>query len=66
MFNDLERQMLVNASSGLHAETFDSLDTKEQEKQMAKLDKVIGTLIKKNPDNFRGETVANFYKTQGK
>ena len=66
MFNDLERQMLVNASSGLYAETFHSLDIEEQEKQMAKLDKVIGTLIKKNPDNFRGETVANFYKTQGK
>ena len=66
MFNDLERQMLVNASSGLYAETFHSLDIEEQEKQMAKLDKVIGTLIKKNPDNFTGSTVANFYKTQRK
>jgi hypothetical protein len=66
MFNDLERQMLVNASSGLHAETFHALDIEEQEQHMAKLDKVIGTLIKKNPDNFTGSTVANFYKTQGK
>ena len=66
MFNDLEKQMLVKASSGLHAETFHALDIEEQEQQMAKLDKVIGTLIKKNPDNFRGETVANFYKTQVK
>ena len=33
---------------------------------MAKLDKVIGQLIKRNPDNFTGSTVANFYKTQGK
>ena len=45
---------------------FDSLNIEEQEKQMAKLDKVIGTLIKKNPNNFTGETVANFYKTQRK
>jgi hypothetical protein len=45
MFNDLERQMLVNASSGLHAETFDSLDTKEQEKQFLKeVDDVINKL----------------------
>ena len=66
MFNDLEKQILVKASSGLHAETFHSLDIEEQEKQMAKLDKVIGALIKKNPNNFTGETVANFYKTQGK
>ena len=66
MFNDIEKQMLVKASSGLHAETFHALDIEEQEQQMAKLDKVIGTLIKKNPDNFRGETVANFYKTQRK
>ena len=66
MFNDLERQMLVNASSGLYAETFHALDIEEQEKQMAKLDKVIGQLIKRNPDNFTGSTVANFYKTQGK
>ena len=66
MFNDIEKQMLVKASSGLHAETFHALDIEEQEQQMAKLDKVIGTLIKKNPDNFTGETVANFYKTQRK
>lgn len=66
MFNDLERQMLVIASSGLHAATFDSLNIKEQERQIARLDKVIGALIKKNPDNFTGETVANFYKTQRK
>ena len=66
MFNDIEKQMLIKASSGLHAETFHALDIEEQEQQMAKLDKVIGTLIKKNPDNFRGEIVANFYKTQGK
>ena len=66
MFNELEKQILVKASSGLHAETFHSLDIEEQEKQMAKLDKVIGALIKKNPNNFTGETVANFYKTQGK
>lgn len=66
MFNDIEKQMLVKASSGLHAETFHALDIEEQEKQMAKLDKVIGTLIKKNPNNFTSETVANFYKTQGK
>jgi hypothetical protein len=62
MFNDIEKQMLIKASSGLHAETFHALDIEEQEKQMAKLDKVIGTLIKKNPDNFTGSTVANFYK----
>ena len=62
MFNDIEKQMLVKASSGLHAETFHALDIEEQEQQMAKLDKVIGTLIKKNPDNFTGSTVANFYK----
>ena len=66
MFNDIEKQMLVKASSGLHAETFHALDIEEQEQQMAKLDKVIGTLIKKNPNNFTGETVANFYKTQRK
>jgi hypothetical protein len=62
MFNDIEKQMLVKASSGLHAETFHALDIEEQEQQMAKLDKVIGTLIKKNPNNFTGSTVANFYK----
>ena len=62
MFNDIERQALIKASSGLHAETFHALDIEEQEQQMAKLDKVIGTLIKKNPDNFTGSTVANFYK----
>jgi hypothetical protein len=66
MFNDIEKQMLIKASSGLHAETFHSLDIEEQEKQMEKLDKVIGQLIKRNPDNFTGSTVANFYKTQGK
>jgi tRNA U34 5-carboxymethylaminomethyl modifying GTPase MnmE/TrmE len=66
MFNDIEKQMLIKASSGLHAETFHALDIEEQEQQMAKLDKVIGTLIKKNPNNFTGETVANFYKTQRK
>ena len=66
MFNDIERQALIKASSGLHAETFHALDIEEQEQQMAKLDKVIGTLIKKNPNNFTGETVANFYKTQRK
>lgn len=66
MFNDIEKQMLINASSRLHAETFYSLSIEEQEKQITKLDKVIGTLIKRNPDNFTGSTVANFYKTQGK
>jgi hypothetical protein len=54
--------MLIKVSSGLHAGTFYSLDIEEQEKQMAKLDKVIGQLIKRNPDNFTGSTVANFYK----
>jgi len=33
MFNDIERQTLIKASSGLHAETFHSLDIEEQEKQ---------------------------------
>jgi hypothetical protein len=62
MFNDIERQTLIKASSGLHAETFYALPYEEQEQYMARIDKVIGGLIKKNPNNFTGETVADFYK----
>jgi len=62
MFNDIERQALIKASSGLHAQTFDELSLEKQEEYMERLDKVIGQLIKRNPDNFTGSTVANFYK----
>lgn len=62
MFNDQERQVLIKASSGLDAETFDSLSLAKQEAYMVKLDKVIGSLIQRHPDNFTGGTVANFYQ----